>query len=233
MPFSSIEEIIKDYKSGKMIIVVDDEDRENEGDLVCAAQHIDPEKINFMAKYGRGLICVPMEKKRLNELGINEMVHSPTDALKTAFTVSVDAKNGTTTGISAYDRAVTIKKLTDPEATPDDFVKPGHVFPLIAREGGVLKRAGHTEAAVDIARLAGFFPAGVICEIMNEDGTMARIPDLLNFSKKHSLKICSIRDLIEFRLNSERLIKRDIETTIPTDLGEFKLILYIFVQSFA
>ncbi|MBN1521556.1 MAG: bifunctional 3,4-dihydroxy-2-butanone-4-phosphate synthase/GTP cyclohydrolase II [Candidatus Aureabacteria bacterium] len=226
MPFSPIEDILKEYKEGKIIIVVDDEDRENEGDLVCSAEAITPEKVNFMAKYGRGLICVPMEHMRLKKLGIEEMVHSPTDALHTAFTVSVDAAKGTTTGISTYDRSLTIKKLIDSDSKADDFVKPGHVFPLIAREGGVLKRAGHTEAAVDLSRISGLSPAGVICEIMNDDGTMSRLKDLVPFAQKHGLKICTIVQLIEYRRQKEKLVEKIIETNLPTDFGEFRLFLY-------
>ncbi len=226
MPFSPIEEILEDYKKGKMIIVVDDEDRENEGDLVCAAETVTPEMINFMARYGRGLICVPMESQRLKKLGIYEMVTSPSDAFHTAFTVSVDAREGTTTGISAFDRALTIQKLKEKDSSPEDFVKPGHIFPLIAREGGVLKRAGHTEASVDLCRLCDLYPAGVICEIMNDDGTMARLKDLVSFARKHELKICTIVQLIEYRRQKEKLVERVAEASLPTEFGDFRLFLY-------
>jgi len=187
--FASIPEAIEEVRSGRLLIVVDDEDRENEGDLLCAAEKVTPEIINFMAKYGRGLICMPMTGKRLDELDIKQMVAHNTDRHETGFTVSIDAKGVTTTGISAHDRAATILKAIDSNSKPDDFSRPGHIFPLRAVEGGVLVRTGHTETAVDLARLAGLYPAGVICEIMNEDGTMARVPDLLKFGKLHNLKI--------------------------------------------
>lgn len=197
----SIEQAIEDIKAGKMIILVDSEDRENEGDLVCAAQFTDKEKVNFMATYGRGLICFPMEGDRLRQLGLNRMVDdlSLGDKHGTAFTVSVDAKNGTTTGISAQDRATTIQVLIDPKTTPSDLMKPGHLFPLQAVSGGVLRRAGHTEASVDLSKLAGLYPAAVICEIMNDDGTMSRLPDLEKFAEKHGLNIYTIEDLIRYR----------------------------------
>lgn len=198
MKFNSIEEAIKDIRLGKMIVVVDDEDRENEGDLLMAAEKITPESLNFMATYGRGLICVPLTQERSTELELPLMIEHNTEHFGTAFTVSVDHKNSTT-GISAFERANTIKELANPNATKSDFLKPGHVFPLIAKEGGVLKRAGHTEAAVDLARMAGLIPAGVICEIMNDDGTMARTPQLLQFIKKHGLKIITVADLIQYR----------------------------------
>lgn len=223
--FNTVEEAIEDIKAGKIIIVVDDEDRENEGDLLMAADKITPDSVNFMAKYGRGLICMPIIEERLKELNISLMVNRNTDSHQTAFTVSIDAKE-TTTGISAYERAATIKKVLDPEATAEDFKKPGHVFPLEAKNGGVLKRAGHTEAAVDLACLSGFYPAGVICEIMNEDGTMARVPQLMEYSKKHNLKIMTIADLIAFRLKKEIYIKRAAEAEMPTRYGEFKVIGY-------
>lgn len=196
-----IEQAIEDIKSGKMIILVDSEDRENEGDLVCAAQFTDKDKVNFMATYGRGLICFPMEGDRLRLLGLNRMVddHSLGDKHGTAFTVSVDAREGTTTGISAQDRATTIQVLIDPKTTPGDLMKPGHLFPLQAVSGGVLRRAGHTEASVDLCKLAGLYPAGVICEIMNDDGSMARLPDLEIFATKHGLNIYTIEDLIRYR----------------------------------
>lgn len=202
--FNSIEEAIDDIKEGKMIVVVDDESRENEGDLVMAADLVTSEAINFMAKNGRGLICVPMEKKRLNDLNIYPMVANNTDPKETAFTVSVDAIE-TTTGISAPERAFTIKKLVKTSSQAEDFTKPGHIFPLASRDGGVLIRAGHTEAAVDLAKLAGLSPAGIICEIMNDDGTMARVPELMVYIKQHDLKIISIEDLIIYRRKIERI----------------------------
>ncbi len=224
--FSSIKEAIADIKKGKIIVVVDDPSRENEGDLVCAASAAGFEAINFMAKFGRGLICVPMLPERLDALGLNPMVESPEELKEAAFTVSVDAKKNVTTGISAHDRAVTIKTLIDGKTKPDDIVKPGHVFPLRYKNGGVLVRAGHTEASVDLARLAGLYPAGVICEIMNEDGTMARLPQLFKFSKKHRLKLVTITDLIEHRRRHEKLVKKLIVVKLPTKYGEFELYLY-------
>lgn len=226
MKLNSIEEIICDIKAGKMVIVTDDEDRENEGDLIMAASFVTPDDINFMTKHGRGLICVPMEKKRLDELELYPMSPHQGDPYKTSWMISTDAKDGITTGISAYDRARTIKMLADPSTGPADLVKPGHIFPLKSQDGGVLVRAGHTEACVDLMRLAGLNQVGVICEIMNDDGTMARTPELLDFAKKYNLKICSIASLIEYRRRSEKLIKRIIETPIPTRHGEFNLILY-------
>lgn len=224
--FNTIEEALEDIKAGKMVIVVDDEDRENEGDLVMAAQMVTPEAINFMAKYGRGLICVPMTGQRLEELDIPQMVNNNTEHQRTAFTVSVDAK-AVTTGISAYERALTVKTLIDPSTKPDDLMRPGHIFPLKAKEGGVLIRTGHTEAAVDLARLAGLYPAGVICEIMNDDGTMARLPQLYEFAKSHGLKLITIADLITYRRKNERLVKRVTEPIhLPTKYGDFTLIAY-------
>ena len=223
---NTIEQAIKDLKSGKLIIVVDDESRENEGDLIVAAEKADSKAINFMARFGRGLICMPMENKRLRELDINPMTQKNEDVHETAFTVSVDAREGTTTGISASDRAKTVKALINLKTKPQDLTRPGHLFPLSAREGGVLKRAGHTEAAVDLAILSGLYPAGVICEIMNEDGTMARLPELRKFAKLHKLKIVSIADLIKYRQSREKLIKKVVETKLPTDFGEFKIKLY-------
>lgn len=223
--FNTIEEAIEDIKAGKMIVVVDDEDRENEGDLLMAAEKATPEAINFMATYGRGLICLPMTKERLKELNINQMVEKNTDLHETAFTVSIDAI-GTTTGISAFERATTIQKVLDTKSTAKDFNRPGHVFPLEARAGGVLKRAGHTEAAVDLPRLAGLKSAGVICEIMNEDGTMARVPQLLEYIKEHNLKIITIADLIAYRRRKEILIKRVTEANMPTKYGKFKIVGY-------
>jgi len=221
--FNTVEEAIVDIKNGKMIVVIDDEDRENEGDLLMAADKVTPEAINFMAKYGRGLICMPVVEERLKELNINTMVERNTESQQTAFTVSIDAKE-TTTGISAFERAATIRKVLDPHATENDFNKPGHIFPLKARNEGVLKRAGHTEAAVDLPRLAGLYPAGVICEIMNEDGTMARVPQLIEYSKEHNLKIITIADLISYRIKIEIFIKRAAEAKLPTKYGEFKVI---------
>ncbi len=226
MPFNTIEEAIEELKQGRVIIVVDDEDRENEGDFVCSAQMVTPEIINFMSKYGRGLICMPCVGSRLDELEIPAMVEHNTSAHGTAFTVSIGAKGKITTGISAYDRAATIQAVINPETKPEDISKPGHVFPLRARDGGVLVRAGHTEAAVDLARLAGHFPAGVICEIMNEDGTMARVPQLEKIGEKFNLKMITVADLIKYRIKKEKLIKRVSETSLPTIYGGFKVIGY-------
>lgn len=222
----SIEEAIKAYQAGEILIVVDDEDRENEGDLVMAAEKVTPEAINFMAKYGRGLICVGMTADRLNELKLQPMVSDNTSKMTTSFTVSVDAIQDTTTGISAADRAKTIKVLVDPKAKPEDLARPGHIFPLRAARGGVLCRAGHTEAVVDLARLAKLKPAGILCEIMDEDGTMARMPSLLKFAKKHNLKIVTIQDLIEYRSHHDHLVHRVVSTHFPTKYGEFILNLY-------
>jgi 3,4-dihydroxy 2-butanone 4-phosphate synthase/GTP cyclohydrolase II len=227
-PLDRVEEAIEDIKQGKMVVVVDDPNRENEGDLVLAAEKVTPEAINFMAKYGRGLICLALPEERCDELGFEPMTLRPSDPKETAFCVSVDAhpKFGTTTGISAYDRAITIKRAVSPDAKPEDFVKPGHVFPLRARKGGVLKRSGHTEAAVDLARLAGLYPAGVICEIMDEDGTMMRLPKLIDFARAHSLKIISIADLIEYRMKRESLIRREAVANLPTSYGIWKIYAY-------
>ena len=226
MRFNTIPEIIEDFKKGKMLIVIDDEDRENEGDLVVASQFATPDAINFMIKHGRGLVCVPMESKRLDTLGLQPMSEDNQDPYKTAWAISIDARKGVKTGISAHDRSISIKTLINPKTRPSDLARPGHIFPLRAKQGGVLTRAGHTEACVDLAKLAGLYPAGVICEIINEDGAMARTPDLVKFSKKHNLKICTIRDLIEYRRLSEKLIKRVTSTEIPTSFGAFKLYLY-------
>ncbi|NLL58273.1 MAG: bifunctional 3,4-dihydroxy-2-butanone-4-phosphate synthase/GTP cyclohydrolase II, partial [Firmicutes bacterium] len=223
--FNTIEEVVEDFKKGKMIVVVDDEDRENEGDLVMAAEKVTPEAINFMARFGRGLICVPLTAQRIEDLDLPPMVSHNTDSHETAFTVSVDAR-GTATGISAYERAFTVKKLIDPEAKPGDFTRPGHIFPLKAKEGGTLRRTGHTEAAIDLAKLAGLYPAGVICEIMNENGTMARVPELMEFVKEHEMKIITIADLIQYRMKKEKLVQRAAEAVLPTAFGEFKLIAY-------
>ena len=225
--FNSIPEILDDLKKEKLVIVVDDADRENEGDLVMAASFAKAESINFMAKFGRGLICVPMQEERLQNLDLQPMaVSKAKDPFSTAWMVSVDAASGITTGISAYDRARTIEVLINPQSRPEDLARPGHMFPLKARNGGVLVRAGHTEATVDLMKLGNLYPAGVICEIMNEDGTMARLPQLLEFARKHKLKICSIEDLIEYRRRSERLIERLTETILPTEFGTYRLILY-------
>jgi 3,4-dihydroxy 2-butanone 4-phosphate synthase/GTP cyclohydrolase II len=223
---NSIESIITDIRKGRMVIVVDDENRENEGDLIMAGQYVTPAAINFMARFGRGLICVPTTSERLEQLGIGRMVKENRDSFKTDFQVSVDAARGVTTGISAADRAKSIAVMADPTATPNDLVAPGHVFPLRARPGGVLQRAGHTEAAVDLVKLAGARPIGVICEIMSDDGTMARLPELLQFAKKHRLKICSIAALIEHRRRSEKLVEREEVVKMPTDYGDFELYLY-------
>ena len=226
MEFNSIAEIIGDLKQGKMVIVVDDAERENEGDLIMPASSVTAQGINFMAKHGRGLICMPMEAQRLDELGLYPMANEMKDPFQTAWTISVDAKRGTTTGISAADRAKTIKTLIDPETGNDDLVKPGHIFPLRAQKGGVLARAGHTEACVDLMKLAGLYPAGVICEIMNEDGTMARTGDLLKFTRRHGLKICTVCALIEYRRKQTKLIKKIETANLPTEYGTFKLIVY-------
>jgi 3,4-dihydroxy 2-butanone 4-phosphate synthase/GTP cyclohydrolase II len=223
MPLITIEQAVKDFKDGKFLIVVDDEDRENEGDLAIAAESVTADNINFMATHGRGLICTPMQGQRLDELGIEPMVGRNTAPLGTAFTVSVEARHRTTTGISAEDRANTVLALIDPTSKPSDFAKPGHTFPLRAREGGVLVRAGQTEAAVDLARMAGLHPAGVICEIMKEDGTMARMPDLQKFSEKHGIGIVAIKDLIAYRRRWEKLVELRAEATLPTEYGLFTI----------
>jgi 3,4-dihydroxy 2-butanone 4-phosphate synthase / GTP cyclohydrolase II len=224
--YTEVLAAIAAYKKGDIIIIVDDEDRENEGDLACAAQLCTPEKINFMAKHGRGLICATLEGRRLDELAIPMMVCDNTSRFETAFTDSVDAAQGTTTGISAADRALTIQKLVDPSSKSADFVRPGHMFPLRAREGGVLVRSGQTEASVDIARLAGLYPAGVICEIMNEDGTMARMPQLREFAKEHGLIIVAIADLIRYRTANERLVKCSASASLPSRFGMFTIKCY-------
>ena len=223
--FNTIEEAIEDIKNGKIIVVIDDEDRENEGDLVMAAEKVTPEAINFMAKFGRGLICMPIIGEKLKELDIYPMVEKNTDARGTAFTVSIDAKEATT-GISAYERSLTIQKVLAPEAKPEDFSRPGHIFPLESKKGGVLKRTGHTEASVDLASLAGLYPAGVICEIMSEDGTMARTPELMEFCKEHDLKIITIADLVAYRRKSEVYIQKSAEAKMPTKYGEFTVVGY-------
>ncbi|MDD5281146.1 MAG: bifunctional 3,4-dihydroxy-2-butanone-4-phosphate synthase/GTP cyclohydrolase II [Candidatus Omnitrophica bacterium] len=229
--FNNISDIIEDLKAGKMVIVVDDEDRENEGDLIMASSFVKPEDINFMAKFGRGLICVPMEEERLRLLELDPMLKNTLqanteDPFKTAWMISVDAAKGVTTGISAYDRARTIEVLINGQSRPEDLARPGHIFPLRSRRGGVLVRAGHTEASLDLMRLAGLYPAGVICEIMNDDGSMARLPQLLEFANKHALKICTIASLIEYRRRKEKLVEAIVETKLPTKFGEFRLIIY-------
>lgn len=225
--FNSIDSAIKDIREGKLIVAVDDEDRENEGDFIVAASKITPEVINFMSKYGRGLICVPLPEERCDELGLELMVNNNTALHETAFTVSVDLLgHGCTTGISAHDRAMTVKALIDPRTKPEDLGKPGHIFPLRAKRGGVLRRAGHTEAAVDLARLAGLDPAGVLVEIMNDDGSMARLPELIEVARKFDFKIISIKDLIEYRLKKDSLIEEIVRVDMPTKYGQFKLIAF-------
>ncbi len=226
MPFSPIEEIVEEIKAGKMVIVCDDEDRENEGDLTMAAELVTPEDINFMATYGRGLICLPMAGGIIDRLEIPEMTRHNTSRMGTAFTASIEAKSGITTGISAADRAHTCRVAVDESTGPEDLEMPGHVFPLRARPGGVLQRAGQTEAAVDLARLAGFRPAGVICEVMKEDGTMARVPDLEKFSKEHGVKMVTVAQIIEYRLRYERHVNFAVETRLPTPFGEFRIRAY-------
>ncbi len=222
-PFATIEEAIEEIRQGRMIIALDDEDRENEGDLVCAAEDVTPEIVNFMATHGRGLVCMPMTPERLDELEISEMVEKNTARRGTAFCVSIEARRDITTGISAADRAHTIRLAVNPETRPEDLARPGHVFPLRARPGGVLKRAGHTEASVDLCRLAGLRPAAVICEIMNEDGSMARLDRLEPFAREHGLKMISIADLIAYRMRNERLVKRVASPELPTDNGNWRI----------
>ena len=224
--FDTIESAITDIRNGKIVIVVDDEDRENEGDLILAGEHATPKMINFMAKHGRGLICAPTTEDRLRQLGIESMVPRNKETFQTDFQVSVDASTGITTGISAKDRAHTIHVMADPTAMTESLTQPGHIFPLRARPGGVLQRAGHTEAAVDLAKLAGCRPIGVICEIMNDDGNMARLPELKRFARKHDLKICSIEDLIKHRRDREKLIEKVEAVNMPTQYGDFKMHLY-------
>src|SRR5437764_4525325 len=226
MPFASIEDAAADLRDGRIIIIVDDEDRENEGDLVCAAELVTPEIINFMATYARGLICMPLTEERCDELHLTMQVADNTSFLGTAFTVSIEARRGVTTGISASDRATTILTAVDPKTRPQDLARPGHVFPLRARKGGVLVRPGQTEAIVDLARIAGLYPAGVICEIMNEDGTMARLPELEEFAEKHDLKIISVAELVRYRMRKETLIRRAAETDLPTVYGRFRAIAF-------
>ncbi len=223
---NTIEEAIQDIKRGKIVIVVDDAERENEGDMIMAAEKVTPDMINFLSKHARGLICVPMTKKRIEELILEPMVKVNTAKLGTRFTVSVDALHNTTTGISAHDRAQTIKALIDSQTKPDDLARPGHIFPIQALDGGVLARAGHTEATVDLTRLAGLFPAGVLCEIMDEDGHMARLPKLIQMAKEFQLRVITVKDLIEYRRKTERLVKRVVTVKFPTKYGDFKLHLY-------
>jgi len=226
MPLSSIEDAARDIRDGKMIIIVDDEDRENEGDLVCAAEKVTPEIINFMAVHGRGLICLPLTEERCNELQLFPQTTENTSSMGTAFTTSIEAREGVTTGISAADRAKTILTAVDPSSRASDLARPGHVFPLRAKNGGVLVRVGQTEASVDIARIAGLQPAAVICEVMNDDGTMARMPELEVFAEKHGLKIISVADLVRYRIQKETLVRRVVEADLPTRHGVFRAILY-------
>jgi len=225
-PFATIDTAVRAFQDGQMIIVVDDEDRENEGDLTVAAEKITPEVINFMAREGRGLICMPMTERRLEELDIPQMVPQNTARFETAFCVSIEAKYTTSTGISAADRAATVLAAIEPRTRPSDLARPGHMFPLKARDGGVLVRAGQTEAAVDLARIAGLYPAGVICEILNPDGTMARVPELTKFAKKHKLLMITIADLINYRMRTEGLVRRVASAQLPTDHGEFRAVAY-------
>ena len=226
MAFATIEEAAADIRDGRMIIIVDDEDRENEGDLVCAAEKVTPEIINFMARHARGLICLPLTEERCDELHLTTQVADNTSYLGTAFTVSIDARRGNTTGISAADRATTILVAVDPTSRPQDLCRPGHIFPLRAKNGGVLVRPGQTEASVDIARIAGLYPAGVICEIMNEDGTMSRMPQLEAFAAQHNLKMISVAELVRYRISKEMLVRRVVETDLPTVYGRFRAIAY-------
>ncbi len=231
MSFASIEEAATDIRDGRMIIIVDDEDRENEGDIACAAEKVTPEVINFMATHARGLICLPLTEERCDELQLTMQVADNTSYLGTAFTVSIEARKGVTTGISAADRAMTILTAVDPKTRPQDLARPGHIFPLRAKKGGVLVRTGQTEAIVDMARLAGLSPAGVICEIMNPDGTMARMPQLQNFARTHDLKIISVADLVRYRMRKEILVRRATETDLPTVYGRFRAVAFENVMS--
>lgn len=224
--FDKIEDAIEDYRNGKIVIIVDDEDREDEGDFTVAAEKCTPEIINFMTKYGRGIICAPITNRRAEELGLNFMVQNNTSLHETPFTISIDYIHGTTTGVSAFDRAATIKALVDPKTKPSDLARPGHIFPLRAMEGGVLRRAGHTEAVIDLCKLANLYPAGVICEILNEDGTMARVPQLFKIAEEFNLRIITIKDLIHYRLQSEKLVHQVGNAQLPTKFGDFKVILY-------
>ncbi|MFT5168499.1 MAG: 3,4-dihydroxy 2-butanone 4-phosphate synthase/GTP cyclohydrolase II [Saprospiraceae bacterium] len=232
LELNTIEEAIADIKAGKVIIVVDDEDRENEGDFICAAETVTPEIINFMATYARGLICTPIDEKRADELELSMMVHNSSDPQETAFTISIDLiGNGCTTGISTYDRATGIKAMVNPNTKAADFARPGHIFPLRAKTGGVLRRTGHTEATIDLARLAGLYPAGVCVEILNEDGTMARLPQLIEIAKQHDLKIISIEDLVAYRMRTERIIKRELSVFMDTKYGKFEVIAFTQVTT--
>ncbi|MEY2487821.1 MAG: 3,4-dihydroxy 2-butanone 4-phosphate synthase / cyclohydrolase [Verrucomicrobiota bacterium] len=224
--FDAVEDVVSDIAHGRIVIVTDDADRENEGDLVLAAEKATPEAVNFMTKYGRGLICVPISNDRAEQLGLQRMVSQNRENYRTDFTVSVDAAHGVTTGISAHDRAKTIVAIANPKSSAEDLIQPGHVFPLRAKDGGVLRRAGHTEASVDLARLAGLQPAGVLCEILHDDGTMARLPELMEFRKKHGLRICTIQSLIAYRRLREKLVEREQIVKLPTDYGDFDLHLY-------
>ena len=226
MPIATIDEAVAEIRDGRMIIIVDDEDRENEGDLVCAAEKITPEIINFMARHARGLICLPLTEERCDELHLTTQVADNTSYLGTAFTVSIDARRGVSTGISAADRATTILVAVDPKSRPQDLARPGHIFPLRAKNGGVLVRPGQTEASVDVARIAGLYPAGVICEIMNEDGTMSRMPELETFAAQHNLKMISVADLVRYRISKETLVRRVVESDLPTVYGKFRAIAY-------
>ncbi len=225
MEFNSIEEAVEDIRDGKMIIVLDDEDRENEGDILMAAEKVTPECVNFMVTFAKGLICVPLTQERARILELDLMVERNTESMKTSFTVTVDHKSSTT-GISAFERANTIKELANSKSISNDFLRPGHIFPLIARDGGVLKRSGHTEAAVDLAKIAGLQPAGAICEIMNDDGTMARLPQLMEFAKKHGLKIITVADLIKYRRDKEKVVRAAALAKLPTQYGEFNIVAY-------
>ncbi len=225
-PFCDVETALEHIRDGRMIVVIDDEDRENEGDLTMAAEKITPEAINFMAKYGRGLVCLAMTEERLDHLRLGQMSAENTSSFGTAFTESIDAKDGVTTGISAYDRSQTIQVAIDPATRPNDLARPGHVFPLRARKGGVLVRAGQTEASVDLARLAGLVPAGVICEVMSDDGTMARVPELTEFCRRHDMKMLTVAELIRYRMAHERYVRRLAEAVVPTAYGDFRMIAY-------
>jgi 3,4-dihydroxy 2-butanone 4-phosphate synthase/GTP cyclohydrolase II len=227
VPFETIQEAIGEIKKGKMVILVDDEDRENEGDLVVAAENVTPEAINFMARHARGLICLTLTAERADQLGLSQMVQENTASFGTAFTVSIDACKNVTTGISAKDRATTILTAIDPKTKPSDLVRPGHIFPIRAQKGGVLKRAGQTEGSVDLARLAGLYPAGVICEIMNEDGSMARMPELIEFARRHDLRLITIKDLIQYRIRRESLVHRVSEANLPTEYGDFRAVVFV------
>jgi 3,4-dihydroxy 2-butanone 4-phosphate synthase/GTP cyclohydrolase II len=226
LQFDTVDDVVNDIRAGRMVIVTDDADRENEGDLVMAAEKVTPDAINFMTKHGRGLICVPISNERAEQLGLQRMVAQNREMYRTDFTVSVDAAHGVTTGISAHDRAATIQILANPKSMPDDLVQPGHIFPLRAKDGGVLRRTGHTEATVDLARMAGLQPAGVLCEILHDDGTMARLPELMEFRKKHGLRICTIQSLVAHRRVREKLVEAEQVVKLPTDYGDFDLHLY-------